>query len=149
MERTAADIELEIGIFNAPHRNGPIDAGGGRPQELERLDMPADRRTDGASDDLRVGRAEAIRQINFLRVEIGVHFPGAYYLPARMAARLGKPKETIGVFESSLEFVQVLRAKREVGRDRISTNPNDFGMMVPSPDFGLQFRGLRELEQTE
>src|SRR2546421_6087979 len=70
VERTAINLKIQVRIFVPRQWYGSMHARDGRRQELIRLDSSRNVWTDRTRHRHRVAGAEAIRQKNFLSIEI-------------------------------------------------------------------------------
>src|SRR5882724_117515 len=103
MKRAAFEVKMQICIDVIVERNNPMHASRRRAGEVVGFDGEGDLRPDGARDDLRLCRTEAVCQIDFLRRKIYAEAVSARVLCPPLSLRIGQQQEAIAVFEGGLE----------------------------------------------
>src|SRR5207253_7900145 len=99
MERAAFDLKVQIRVRFIVGRNDAVDPGGRRSAETVRVDGEGNLGADGTGDDLRIERAETVREVKLLRANIDAQASGAAGLGAALDVRVGEEEEPVGVTE--------------------------------------------------
>ena len=94
------------------HGDGALDMGDRGLPELVRLDRAGDVGADGARDDHRFGRAEAVGEIDLLREKVRAQAVRADLLRAALEAGSGELEKVVGVLEGGLEASWRIRRGR-------------------------------------
>ena len=88
---------MQVGLILSMHRDYALDMGDRGLSELVWFDRAGDMGADGARDDHGFGRAEAIRQVDFLREEVRAQTVRSELLGATLEAGIGDLQKAIGI----------------------------------------------------
>src|SRR6266436_4353335 len=103
LKRAALEVKVQIGIRLIAERNDSMHSGGRRAREAVRFNGAGDLRTNGPRNDLRLCRAEAVCQVDFLCRKIYAEAVSAHVLGPSLRLRVREQQEVIAVFEGGLE----------------------------------------------
>ena len=140
---------MQIGIRFIVERNDPMYMGNRRAAEAVRLNGAGDLRTNGPRNDLRLCRAEAVRQVDFLRRKIYAEAFRADILSPPLRLRIGQQQEAIAVFEGGLESADGFVPKGEIRQGDCSFETDQVMLVPAAPDFAIQMRRLGEANQIQ
>src|SRR5439155_26000302 len=146
MKRAAIHYKMQIRILFFANGNDALHPHRRRPAEAIRFHRASNLRPDGPRDHLRVRRAESIRHVNLLRLEICPHTRRAQLLGAELRAGISQLQETIRVPQRGLKTAGGFPAEGEIRQRNPPLKPGPLPVMPPPPHFGGDHRWLCELE---
>src|SRR3954464_8504766 len=104
-------------------------------------------RTNRARDDVRVSRAEPVRDQDLFTAEINRHAGSIELLRAAQDAGLSNLEREIRELKPSLEAADPFATKREIGKGQAAASADPYGIPIVPLKLGFDSRRLGEPEK--